>query len=196
LGAFNFIAALAAVINGLGIVRWLNSLADFFKRKDSMDIEYYWVFTLASLFQFVLHVLFWWTLWGIRDAGTLNFVTYLYLLVGPILLFLGSAFMAPEIEGDRLNMKHHYYAVRTVYADLLILVWLWSSLASLVFRRALPDSLPVLLTFILIALVQRFMAGELMQKAAVVLNWLVLLVFVLWFAREYGGTSPLMDLNP
>jgi len=195
LGAFNFIAALAAVINGLGIVRWLNTLVDFLKRKDSMAIEHYWVFTLASFFQFVLHILFWWSLWSVRDAGALNFITYLYMLIGPILLFLGSAFLAPDIEGDRANLKHHYYSTRPVYASLLVLLWIWASLASLVFRGTVTDAIPVLLSFLLIALVQRLSAGELVQRTAVVLNWLVLLVFILSFAKELGGLSPLIDFD-
>jgi hypothetical protein len=195
LGAFNFIAALAAVINGLGIVRWLNTLADFLKRKDSMAVEYYWVFGFAGAFQFILHVLFWWSLWSIRDAGGLTFVSYLYMLIGPILLFLGSAFLVPDIEGDRLNLKQHYYAARPVYSTLLVLVWAWASLASLVFRRTVTDAIPVLLSFLLIALVQRLVAGEFVQRATVILNWLVLLVFILSFASELGGLSPLIHLD-
>jgi hypothetical protein len=195
LGAFNFIAALAAVINGLGIVRWLNNLAEYLKRKESMAVEHYWVFALAGAFQFVLHVLFWWSLWSIRDAGTLNFVSYLYMLIGPILLFLGSAFLAPDIDGDRLNLKQHYYAARPVYSTLLVMLWAWASLASLVFRRTVTDAIPVLISFLLIALVQRLVAGEFVQRATVVLNWLVLLLFILSFAKELGGLSPLVGLD-
>ena len=58
--SFAFISTLAAVINGLGIIRWLNSLADYLRKRDSMTIEYYWVYTLAAVFQFVLHILLWW----------------------------------------------------------------------------------------------------------------------------------------
>ena len=194
-GAFNFIGTLAAVINGLGIVRWLNSLADFLKRKDSMAVEHYWVYTLAAFFQFVMHVLLWWSLWSVRDAATLNFVTYLYMLLGPILLFLGSAFLAPDIEGDRLNLKQHYYTARPVYFTMLVLVWFWASLASLVFRGMLSDSAPVLLMFLAIALLQRLTASEFVQRSAVILSWLVMLVFVLSFGKELGGLSPLFDLD-
>jgi hypothetical protein len=194
-GAFNFIGTLAAVINGLGIVRWLNSLADFLKRKDSMAIEHYWVYTLAAFFQFVMHVLLWWSLWSVRDAATLNFVTYLYMLVGPILLFLGSAFLAPDVKGDRLNLKHHYYSARPVYTSLLVMLWAWAALASLVFRGSVSDSAPVLVMFLIIAFAQRITGSEFVQKSGAVLNWLVLLVFILSFGKELGGLAPLLDLN-
>jgi hypothetical protein len=154
-GSFNFIGTLAAVINGLGIVRWLNCLADFLKRKDSMAVEHYWVYTLAAFFQFVLHVLLWWSLWSVRNAGTLNFLMYLYMLLGPILMFLASAFLAPNIDGDRLNLRQHYYSTRPIYMTLLALVWAWALLAAPVFRGHMTDAAPIYLMFLVIALVER-----------------------------------------
>lgn len=194
-GSFNFIGTLAAVINGLGIVRWLNFLAEYLKRKDSLAVEHYWVYTLSALFQFVMHVLLWWSLWNIRDAESLNFITYLYMLLGPILLFLGSAFLAPDISGDRLNLRQHYYAARPIYANLLALVWTWAALASPVFRGTLTDSTPVLVMFLVIALVQRTTASRLIHRITAVLNWLLLLAFVLMFASELGGLAPRVDLD-
>lgn len=194
-GAFNFIGTLAAVINGLGIVRWLNALVDFLKRKDAMAIEYYWVYSLAAVFQFVMHILLWWSLWNIRTTEALNFLTYVYMLVGPILLFLGSAFLAPDFIADRLNLRQHYYSARRTYATLIALVWTWAALASPVYRGNLSDTTPVFLMFLLIALVQRSTASELVHRATAVLNWLLLLAFVLSFGRELGGLAPIPDLG-
>lgn len=194
-GAFNFIGTLAAVINGLGIVRWLNCLADFLKRKDSMAVEHYWVYSLAAVFQFVMHVLLWWSLWNVRNAESLNFVTYLYMLVGPILLFLGSAFLAPDIEGDRLNLRKHYYSARPIYSNLLAMVWVWAALASPVFRGTLTDSTSIFVMLLVISLAQRATSSEMVQRTAVVLNWLVLLVFVLSIGNELGGLAPVLELD-
>jgi hypothetical protein len=194
-GAFNFIGTLAAVINGLGIVRWLNSLAEFLKRKDAMAIEYYWVYSLAALFQFVMHILLWWSLWNIRNADVLTFVTYLYMLLGPILLFLGSAFLAPEFDRDRLNLRHHYYSARPIYATLLALVWAWAALASPIYRGTITDSAPIFVMFLVVALVQRVTASELVHRVTAVLNWLLLVTFVLSFGRELGGMAPMLDLD-
>jgi hypothetical protein len=194
-GSFNFIGTLAAVINGLGIVRWLNCLADFLKRKDSMAVEHYWVYTLAAFFQFVLHVLLWWSLWSVRNAGTLNFLMYLYMLLGPILMFLASAFLAPNIDGDRLNLRQHYYSTRPIYTTLLALVWAWALLAAPVFRGHMTDAAPIYLMFLVIALVERSSVSGLVHRAGVVLNWLVLLVFILAFAGELGGLAPNLELG-
>lgn len=188
-GSFNFIGTLAAVINGLGIVRLLNNFAEYLKKKDSMSIEYSWVYSAAALFQFVLHILLWWSLWSVR-SGSLNFLSYLYMLIGPILLFIGSAFLAPEIEGDRLNLRQHYYTTRRVYANVLSLLWLWAIFASPVFRGHFAEQAPVLLMFLAVALVLRISASRLVHRIAVVLNWIILMIFVLAFAIELGGMAP------
>ena len=185
-GSFNFIGTLAAVINGLGIVRWLNNFAEYLKKRDSMSIEHSWVYSGAALFQFVLHILLWWSLWSVR-SGSLNFLSYLYMLIGPILLFIGSAFLAPEIKGDRLNLRQHYYAARPVYASVLALVWLWAIFASPVFRGHFAEQVPVLIMFLAVALVLKISASSLVHRIAVVLNWLILFVFVLAFAIELGA---------
>ena len=188
-GSFNFIGTLAAVINGLGIVRWLNSFAEYLKKRDSMSVEHSWVFAAAALFQFILHILLWWSLWSVR-GGSLNFLSYLYMLVGPILLFIGSAFLAPEIKGDRLNLRQHYSDTRSVYANVLSLVWLWAIFASPVFRGHFAEQVPVILMFLAVALVLRISASGLVHRIAVVLNWIILLIFVLAFAIELGGLEP------
>jgi hypothetical protein len=55
-GVFTFIVALAAVINGLGIVRIVGGLGEFLRRRDSLDVSYYWVHSLLALFQLTTHV--------------------------------------------------------------------------------------------------------------------------------------------
>ena len=193
-GSFNFIGTLAAVINGLGIVRWLNNFAEYLKKRDSMSIEYSWVYSASALFQFVLHILLWWSLWNVR-SGSLNFLSYLYMLIGPILLFIGSAFLAPEIKGDRLNLRKHYYSARPVYSSVLALVWVWAIFASPVFQGHLAEQAPVLVMFLAVALVLRASASILVHRVAVILNWIILVVFVLAFAIELGGMAP-ASLDP
>ena len=39
--SFAFLITLAAVVNGLGIVRWLTSFADQLRQKDSLGIQQY-----------------------------------------------------------------------------------------------------------------------------------------------------------
>ena len=74
--AFAFIITLAAVVNGLGIVRWLTGLSEYMAQRDTLNIRHYWVFNLLAAHQFLLHVLLWWMLWNVRDAANLNFLAF------------------------------------------------------------------------------------------------------------------------
>ncbi len=44
--AFAFIITLAAVINGMGIVRLLASFAEYLRYQGDMEVVHYWVFNL------------------------------------------------------------------------------------------------------------------------------------------------------
>jgi len=191
--SFAFIITLAAVVNGLGIVRWLTGFAEYLGRKDSMTIEHYWVYTLTAVFQFILHVLLWWSMWSVRGATTLNFLTYLYLLMGPVLMFLGSAFLTPNLAGDRLNLRSHYYAVRPTYSMMIILVWLWGIFATPVFRGQLAEHWPVFVMFLAAAVSQRVTDNHTVHRTAAVLNWLLLTVFIATYAIDLGGLAPTLD---
>lgn len=175
------------MINGLGIVRWLNSFADYLRRRDSLTVEHYWVYSCAALFQFLLHILLWWSLWSVRSAGTLNFLSYLYMLVGPILLFIGSAFLAPDIKGDRLNLRQHYYAARPVYSSVLAMVWAWAAFASPVFRGQFAEPAPAYAAFFGVAVVLRIFPGGTVHRAGAIANWIIMTVFVLAYAIELGN---------
>ena len=87
--AFAFIMTLAAVINGLGIVHLLASFAEYLRQQSNLEIVQYSVLKLWVVFQLLLHVLLWWSLWNARVATAFTFLHYLYLLGGPVLLYLG-----------------------------------------------------------------------------------------------------------
>ena len=193
--SFAFISTLAAVINGLGIVRWLNALVDYLSKRDSMTIQHYWVFALAAAFQFLLHVLMWWSLWSIRGNTTINFFTYIYILTGPILMFVGSAFLAPSFDGDRLNLRQHYYSARAIYSSVLILIWTWTFFLALVIRGYFVEHSPVFAMFLILAIAQRVTDSDNVHRLIVVLNWLVLFTFVSFYALELGGLAPMLNLD-
>ena len=189
LASFAFIITLAAVINGLGIVRWVTSLAEYLRRRESMQVEHDWVFTLFAAFQFMLHILMWWSLWSVRGAGEINFLKYVYLLVGPVLLYLGTSVLVPDIEDSKVATKAHYARVRPTYATVLALLWVWSIFMSPVNRDTFAPTAPAFALFLIIALVQRFAASEKLQPILALANWLLFAGFVGIYAMELGGIS-------
>lgn len=185
--AFAFIITLAAVINGLGIVRWLTAFSEYLRQKRSLDIQHYWVFSLLAAYQFLLHILMWWILWSVHDAANFNFLTYLYLLTGPILLFLGSSLLTPSVETDGVDVKSHFSEVRPMYSTVLILLWLWTIFAGPVLRGSLAPTVPLLALFLTSAIALRATANSKVHAIVVVFNWLLMVVFIALFSMQLGG---------
>ena len=187
--SFVFIIALAGVVNGLGIVRWLTGLTEFLKSRSSARIPLYWVFVLAACFQFLLHILFWWSLWGMRGSATINFISYLYLLSGPILLFVGTALLMPIVEKDELDLKAHYFSVRPSYSTVLILLWLWAICLSPVLRASLGPSTPVFVAFLAVAVLMRATANPNIHGLSALGNWLLFAVLIGQHFLTLGGPN-------
>jgi len=187
--AFAFIVSLAAVVNGLGIVRWLTATAEYLRRRHELNVRHYWVFSLAAAFQFLLHILLWWSLWGIRGTTTLNFLTYLYLLAGPVLLYLGTSLLVPDVDNENIDVESHYFAARPTYTTVLILVWIWAIFLSPVLNGVFAPTWPMFTAFLAIALLRRMTDKPWVHSTAAIVNWILLAVFVGLYQMQLGGTS-------
>ena len=187
--AFAFIITLAAVVNGLGIVRWLTAFAEYLRQKQSLNIRHYWVFNLLASYQFLLHILMWWMLWGVHDATNFNFLTYLYLLAGPVFLFLGTSLLTPGIATDAVNMESHFTEARPMYSTVLVLLWLWALAAGPVLRGSLAPTAPLLASFLAVAVVLRIANDPKIHSVLAILNWLLVVAYITLYAMQLGGNA-------
>ena len=124
-GTWDFVIALVAVINGLGVVRLLSACSVFLRHRNSAVIAHFWVYYVLAVFQLMIHVLLWWSIVGLREAGEVNFLRFLYLLVGPTLLFLATSVLITEIEGEEVDLRTQYLDVCKDYYTILSVFWLW-----------------------------------------------------------------------
>jgi len=186
--SFVFIIALAGVVNGLGIVRWLTGLTEYIRRRSSLGVQLYWVFALAACFQFLLHVFFWWSLWSLRGTATINFLSFLYMLSGPILLFVGTALLMPNVD-DEIDLKEHYFATRSSYTNVLILLWLWAIFASPLLRGAIAPTAPVFAAFLANAVVMRATANTTVHGATAIINWVLFAGIIGLYFLQLGGPA-------
>jgi hypothetical protein len=148
-----------------------------------------WVFSLFAGFQFLLHILMWWSLWGVRGATDINFLMYVYLLAGPVLLYLGTSILAPDTGNGSLDMRTHYGDARRTYSTVLALMWLWAILMGLVLRGEFAPTMPIYAVFLTSAVIQRVTGNDLAQALLAVFNWLLLVYFVAAYAMQLGGPA-------
>jgi hypothetical protein len=180
--SFAFIISLAAVINGLGIVRLLGGFAEYLRRQDDLEIAHYWVFNLWAVFQFLLHILMWWTLWGVQTAAEFTFLHYLYLLSGPILLFLGTSLLVPNVNDNTVDLYRHFYAVRVPYFTVASLLWLWAIFANTVFAGDFAPAAPIWACYLALTLALRFTSNPKIHAVLAIGAWALITIFVANFA--------------
>ena len=192
--SFAFVFTLAAVINGLGIVRWVTGFSEYLRRDDQIAVEHYWVFNLFAAVQFLMHILLWWSLWGVRTAETFNFLSYLFLLTGPILLFLGSSLLMPDFASDAaLNIREHYARVRRLYATVYAAFWLWVIFLWPVMKGVFAPTVPFLAVFMLLAILQRQLNSPKAHAVIAVLNALLIVVVIALFSLQLGAIAERLD---
>ena len=184
--AFAFIIALAAVVNGLGMTRLLFGLAEYLRRRGHFEISHSGLFGAWASLQFILHILLWWQLWTVQQATTLTFLTYLYLLLGPILLFLGTSLLLPDLPEGSLDLGEHYAEARKPFFSVNLLFWLWALFLGLVLEGAFRPAAPLLATFAAVAAGLRFTTNVTAHVVLTVLSWLLILFFIASYSVRFG----------
>ena len=191
-GVFTFIVSLAAVINGLGIVRIVGGLGDYIRRRETLNVNHYWVFSLVVLFQLLAHVLIWWAMLGLRDIGSINFLQYLYLLLGPTLLFLATSLLLPDITDNRVDLRTEYRRLRKPYYSILTVFWAWSIAIWPVFGYPLAPTWKFAAGWMAIMIVLRLTENPKVHAVLISATWLLLIVYIGIYAMQLGAVSRLM----
>jgi len=181
-----FVIALAAVVNGLGIVRLIGGLGEYLKSRTTLDVKHYWVYTLLVIFQFMGHLLLWWSILGLRAAGDINFLSYLYLLVGPTLLYLGTSLLIPDIKEKIIDLRAEYYDLRKTFFSIMIVFWLWAIFVWPAFGHSFAPTVPMIVVWLLISTILRITDNPKVHATLVTANCVVYVAFVVIFAMQLG----------
>ncbi len=181
-----FVIALAAVVNGLGIVRLIGGLGEYLRNYSTLNIKHYWVYTLLVVFQLLAHMLLWWSILGLRSAGNINFLSYLYLLIGPTLLYLGTSLLIPDIKDESIDLRAEYYKFRKAFFSILILFWLWGIFVWPVFGHSFAPTVPLIIVWLLISVILRITDNPKIHATLVTANCVIYAAFIVFFAMKLG----------
>jgi hypothetical protein len=107
---FDFISVLLSVVIGLGLSHLLTGSVDLIQARER--VRFYWVHGVWVVLTFVGIVFLWWSIWGLRRLQNWNFVSFLLLLLEPVLLFVAAAFLVPRPTERPIDLRAHYYKNR------------------------------------------------------------------------------------
>ena len=192
-GLFTYIISLIAVINGLGIVRIVSGLGDYFRWRESLDFKIYWVHLMLVLFQLLTHVLIWWGLVALREASDINFLQYLYLLLGPTLLFLATSLLIPNITDKFVDMRIEFRRLRKPYCSVLAVFWAWNIAIWPVFGYPVAPVWKFAVCWMTIMIILRVTDNSKVHTVLVSTAWLLMIAFIGIYALQLGYVSRLMN---
>lgn len=184
-----FVIALAAVVNGMGIVRLLGGLSEYLKNRSTLNIQHYWVYNALFVFQVMAHLLLWWSILGLREVGSINFLNYLYLIIGPTLLYLASSLMVPDADDSNIDLRSEYFSFRKSFYGIYIIFWLWAIFSWPVFGHGFSPTAPLLLVWLLFSVIMRLTDRPGIHAALVTGNCVIYAVFIFLYAMQFGAVA-------
>ena len=183
--AFAFLAVLVAVVNGLAIVHILNVIVYAMRQENFKSL--YWVHGLWIAFQLLNHITLWWAIWSLQNTTQMDFFKYLYLLCGPLILFLATnSLIATVPDGQRFDTTKIFNENRKLFFSLWITYLLWSIFTDRLFLGEFHESVWIQGILFAVMLGGRMSDNTRIQGAVAVSAMLILLVLIGSFALELG----------
>jgi hypothetical protein len=105
---FEYITVLISIILGLGITQILTGIGDIIHQWNRIKI--YWPHALWILLVFVMHIHEWWYTYELKRHEQWHLLSFLFLILYPILLFVLSRILFPFGAMDTdVDMKAFYF---------------------------------------------------------------------------------------
>jgi hypothetical protein len=107
---FEYISVLISIILGLGITLVLTGIADLIKRWESVTL--FWPYLIWIALVFVLHIHEWWIMYDLRTMSSWQLVTFLFVILYPILLFILANLLFPiKWPKGKISLKDFYFHI-------------------------------------------------------------------------------------
>ena len=104
---FEFVTVAVSIVLSFGIVRLLDGLRPTFD-----ESRRYWVHAIWVVITLNAHVLTWWTQWSLARDVEWNYGRFLWLLVGPGILYLMSTALVTDAPRAVPSWRDHYFEIR------------------------------------------------------------------------------------
>ena len=147
------------------------------------NIKPYWLHLAWIIFLLLLHFHVWWGLWDFQQVTTWNYFSYLFLLSGPVLLFVAVAIIIPEDQqAGKIDLQEFYFKTNTKFFLTLAFAVIWGLCLYPVFYGKLDPVFGWLLSFLIIMILLGFMKNS---KLHVILSITAWVLFFIWLL-SYG----------
>ena len=185
--AFPFLAVMFAVLMGIGVVRLITAFGELIKRRT--QIRPYWLHGAWLLLLLLLFFHVWWSFWDFRRATDWNYLTYLFLLVGPVALFTATTILIPDLGSEAaFDSRSYYFRVHRGFFVAMSVAVVWGmSIYPVMFGHVDPI-LEWLLLFLAVMVTLAVTANATVHTVLTVVAWILFAMMVgsYGFVTEVG----------
>lgn len=108
MNAFDYLSVLISIVLGLGITQVLAGFAGLVRARGR--IRMYWPVPVQMGAVFLIAVVVWWSMFGLREVRVWTFGTFLMVVGQAVAVYLMAAFITPETTGEEhLNLRDLYF---------------------------------------------------------------------------------------
>lgn len=129
MGLFEHVAVAFSMLLSLGVVRLLDAL-----RPALVPGRRYWVHALWLNQKLLNHAFYWWGFLSFREGVTWTFASFMWVILGPALLFLQATALATTNASAVPSWRAHFYDIRAWFFSMDAVVILHSVVTSTVIR--------------------------------------------------------------
>ena len=182
--AFPFLAVMFAVLLGMGVVQLVTAIGGLIKYREK--VRPYWLHGAWFLLVLLLYFHVWWSFWEFRLATHWNYLTYLFLLVGPVTLITATDLLIPDLDGAvDVDSRSYYYTMHRGFFAAMSAAVIWGmSIYPVMFQQVDPI-LEWLLLFLAITVVLAITRNATVHAVLTVLAWILFAIMV----SSYGFTT-------
>jgi hypothetical protein len=134
---FEYLSVLISIILGLGITQLLTGFGRWLEQRRSVRV--YAPAIIWALVLLIIDVQTWWSMFGLRNWESWNFLQFALVLLQPIVLFL-LAILAFPGAATEVDLRTNFFVQRRWFFGLFLVLLAVSIAKELVRSGALPDA--------------------------------------------------------
>lgn len=180
--AFEYLSVVVSIVLGLGIAQLLTGFGRWLEQRHTLRV--YGPAIAWAGFLLLVQVQTWWTMYGLRNYETWNFLQFSAVLLQPIVLFLMSVIVFPGPNAPAIDLRENFHAQRRWFFGLLAALVV-ASLLKNVSRLEMTDPTNIVFhaAFFGMGVIGMIFGGERTQR---VLGYAGVGTFVVYVALLYG----------
>jgi hypothetical protein len=107
---FEHLTVLISIVIGMGIAHLLTTVHELVQVRSRVKL--YWLPLLWCVLIFISLIEWWWAIFALRTTIKWNFFYFLFILMSPVSMYLGMAFVLPddsERGNEVIDLRRYYY---------------------------------------------------------------------------------------